>query len=203
MGPLRTQTAIFLGAEEIAVARGRCEGIQIHGFDWAEIRCTLGDNARAVLLRRHNPKRHKTGHAEFSKRRFAMNRESSVSPQAIMAEAVLDATKKGRTLEVEEMSRLFLDLKKKGVPLGEIALRKVPGGVYSEDAEAFVGRFLAAGYAEARSPIKFSERGLEICRDIVQKEIAENLENLQVAFSALGFETPKPLAVRREQPQLV
>lgn len=131
-----------------------------------------------------------------------MNPVSSISPQVIMAEAVLDATKKGRPLEVEGMSKLFLDLKKKGIALGEIALRRVPGGVYSEDAEAFVGRFLAAGYAVARSPITFSDRGLEICRDIVQKEIAQkkgegNLDNLRAAFSALGFEAPNPEAERR------
>jgi hypothetical protein len=123
-----------------------------------------------------------------------MNQEPFVSPQAIMAEAVLEAHNKGFLLEVEGMSKLFLDLKKKGIILGEIALRKVPGGVYSEDAEAFVGSFLAAGYAEARSPIKFLDPGLKICRDIVQKEIAENFENLQAAFSALGFEAPKPQA---------
>lgn len=119
-----------------------------------------------------------------------MNQESPVSPQVIMAEAVLDATKKGTMLEVEGMSKLFLDLKKMGIALGEIALRKVPGGVYSEDAEAFVGRFLAAGYAVARSPIKFNPRGLEICREIVQKEIKENPENVRAAFCALGFEAP-------------
>ncbi len=131
-----------------------------------------------------------------------MNPVSSISPQAIMAEAVSDATKNGRTLEVEEMSKLFLDLKKKGIALGEVALRKVPGGVYSEDAEAFVGRFLAAGYAEARSPIKFLDRGLEICREIVRKEIAEkeaegNLDSLRAAFSALGFEWPNSEVERR------
>ena len=126
-----------------------------------------------------------------------MNQVSSVSPQAIMAAAVLEANKKGCPLEVEEMSMLFLNLKKKGIELGEVALRKVPGGVYSEDAEAFVGRFLAAGYAEARSPIKFSDPGLEICREILQKEIEGNPENLRAAFSALGFEAPNPEAERR------
>ena len=74
---------------------------------------------------------------------------------------------------------------------------KVPGGVYSEDAEAFVGRFLAAGYAQARSPIKFSERGLEICQEIVRKEREGNLDNLRAAFSALGFEAPNPGVERR------
>ena len=68
-----------------------------------------------------------------------MNQGLPVSPQVIMAQAVLDATEKGVPLEIEEMSRLFVDLEKKGIATGQIALRKVPGGVYSEDAEAFVG----------------------------------------------------------------
>ena len=127
-----------------------------------------------------------------------MNQVSSVSPQPIMAAAVLDANRRGCPLEVEGMSKLFLDLKKKGIELGEIALRKVPGGrVYSEDAEAFVGRFLAAGYAEARSPIKFLDPGLKICQEILQKEIEGNPDNLRAAFSALGFQEPNPEAERR------
>ena len=117
-----------------------------------------------------------------------MNQGSSVSPQAIMAAAVLNAKKRDVQLQVEGMSKLFLDLKEKGIGLGQIALRKVPGGVYSEDAEAFVGRFLAAGYATARSPIDFSEKGLSICKNIVKKESDRNPENLRSALSVLGFD---------------
>src|ERR1700683_2983232 len=95
-----------------------------------------------------------------------MNHTVSVSPQAIMAAAVLDADTKGVFLEVEQISKLFLDLERSGIDVGQVALRKVPGGVYSDDAEAFVGRFLAAGYAQARSPIMFKEKGIEICRTI-------------------------------------
>jgi hypothetical protein len=119
-----------------------------------------------------------------------MNQCSSVSPQAIMAAAVLNAKKRDIQLYVEEISKLFLDLEQKGIGLGQIALRKVPGGVYSEDAEAFVGRFLAAGYATARSPIDFSEKGLSICESIVKKESDRNRENLRTALSALGFDAP-------------
>jgi hypothetical protein len=122
-----------------------------------------------------------------------MNQAGSVSPQAIMAAAVLDANTKGTTLEIEGVSELFLQLEKKGIDLGQIALRKVPGGVYSDDAEAFVGRFLAAGYATARSPINFSDKGVEICKKIVDKEYKQNSENLKMALSALGlsFQEPK------------
>jgi hypothetical protein len=116
--------------------------------------------------------------------------QTRVSPQAIMAAAVLDATTKGEHLEIEGVSKLFLELEKKGIGLGEIALRKVPGGVYSDDAEAFVGRFLAAGYATARSPIKFSEEGVAICKQIVEKELVQNSANLQAALSVLGISVP-------------
>src|SRR6202158_6388236 len=79
-----------------------------------------------------------------------MNQNISVSPQAIMAAAVLDANTRGSKLEIEQISMLFLDLERIGIGVGDIALRKVPGGVYSDDAEAFVGRFLAAGVTHAR-----------------------------------------------------
>jgi len=119
-----------------------------------------------------------------------MNQARSVSPQAIMAAAVLDAKTKGASLEIEGVSKLFLELEKSGIDLGQIALRKVPGGVYSDDAEAFVGRFLAAGYATARSPISFGEKGIEICKSIVKKECEGNSDNLRRALSALGLTMP-------------
>lgn len=120
-----------------------------------------------------------------------MNQLRSVSPQAIMAAAVLNANAKGETLEIEGISNLFLELEKKGIGLGQIALRKVPGGVYSDDAEAFVGRFLAAGYATARSPIKFEANGVEICKEIVKKERSQNPTNLKAALSVLGLTDPE------------
>jgi len=119
-----------------------------------------------------------------------MNQTISVSPQAIMAAAVLDANTRGSKLEIEQISMLFLDLERIGIGVGDIALRKVPGGVYSDDAEAFVGRFLAAGYAQARSPILFKEKGIEICRSIVEKEREQNSDNLRAALSALRLNMP-------------
>ena len=92
-------------------------------------------------------------------------------------------------IEVEQISKLFLDLERAGIGVGQIALRKVPGGVYSDDAEAFVGRFLAAGYAQARSPIVFKEKGIEICKSIVAKETEQNSRNFTTALSALGLTT--------------
>lgn len=118
-----------------------------------------------------------------------MNQQISVSPQAIMAAAVLKAKKSGEDLEIEGISKLFFDAEEKGVDLGQIALRKIPGGeLYSEDAEAFVGRFLAAGYATARSPIDFLPTGIEICKEIIERESKKNPENLTAALSLLGLQ---------------
>src|SRR6266851_4767852 len=102
---------------EIAVARGRCDDVQGDGLDWAGIRCSWAAGRIRCAWRRRNRKRHKIGTPSFRKGDSSMNQVSSISPQAIMAEAVSDATKKGRTLDVEGMSRLFLDLKKKGIAL--------------------------------------------------------------------------------------
>jgi hypothetical protein len=118
-----------------------------------------------------------------------MNQQISVSPQAIMAKAVVNAKSRSVPLKIEEISRLFFDAEEKGVNLGQIALRKVPGGeLYSEDAEAFVGRFLAAGYATARSPIDFSDEGIEICKRIIEKESQKNADNFTAALSLLGLD---------------
>lgn len=114
----------------------------------------------------------------------------AITPEAVMAIAVLKANQAGRPLEIEDISGLFVELKNSGVPVGEVALRKVPGAFYSEDVEAFVGRLLAAGdsYATARSPIKFEQDGLRICRTILHREFEDNEENLAKLASALGFD---------------
>jgi hypothetical protein len=118
-----------------------------------------------------------------------MNQYMSVSPQVIMAAAVVNAKKRSVPLEIEGISRLFFDAEQKGVDLGQIALRRVPGGeLYSEDAEAFVGRFLAAGYATARSPVNFSEKGIEICKGIIENESKKDSEKLKAVLGLLGLE---------------
>ena len=111
-----------------------------------------------------------------------------ISPQAVIATAVLKAYDANTPLEIEDISRLFLDLKNKGIQLVDVALRKVPGGVYSEDVEAFVGRQLAAGYARARSPITFEEDGLRICKRIVQEEFKLNEDGLRALVEAMEYD---------------
>jgi hypothetical protein len=120
-----------------------------------------------------------------------MDMASAVSPESVIAAKLLQAKEKGRSLEIEDISRTLLDLEEKGFDLGDTALRRVPGGVYSEDVEAFVGRMLAAGYAKARSPIEVFEDGLRVCKLIVQEEYKENRESFEAVAGVLEFDTAR------------
>lgn len=98
----------------------------------------------------------------------------TIAPQSVIALSVLEAKKIGRSIEIETISQVLFDLKKQGFNVGEIAFRRVPRGVYSEDVEAFVGRLLSAGYARARSPIEFFDDGIRVCQTIVDEELRDN-----------------------------
>ena len=111
-----------------------------------------------------------------------------VSPEAIMACAVLRATTAKQDLLIEHISDLFVQIREKGLEVEKVALRRIPGGVYSEDVEAFVGRLLAAGYAVARSPIDVRDRGLRICKEIIKEELESSPENFPKVAKALGFD---------------
>ena len=105
-----------------------------------------------------------------------------------MAMAVLDASVEGKGLRIEDISELFVDLERAQIRVHDVALRSVPDGYYSEDVESFVGRFLAAGYAKARSPIRFYESGLKVCRDMVQKALGEKGDEVRKVAGALKFD---------------
>ena len=113
---------------------------------------------------------------------------SPVSPEAIMACAVIEWRKANRDLLIEDVSELFGKIRERGLPVERVALRRIPGGLYSEDVEAFVGRLLAAGYASARSPIIVHDRGLEICKEIVKEELESSPETFPEVARSLGFD---------------
>lgn len=110
----------------------------------------------------------------------------AATPEVVMAIAVINAKRRGEKLQVADISERFLELQAKGLDVGDVALRKIPGGVYSEDVEAFVGRFLAAGFAKARSPIDFLDEGIQVCRAIVDNERQRDPAALRATVEALG-----------------
>jgi hypothetical protein len=112
-------------------------------------------------------------------------------PETIMAMAVLDASAAGKGLRIEDISKLFADLEGTDVRVRDVALRSVPDGLYSEDVESFVGRFLAAGYAKARSPVKFYNSGLRVCREMVQNAFRENGDEVRKVAKVLKYDLDK------------
>jgi hypothetical protein len=67
---------------------------------------------------------------------------------------------------VRDVSDIFFGLRQRGLRFRDLALRKIPGGYYSEDVETFVGQLLSMGYATRRSPIKLTPEGERFCQEI-------------------------------------
>ncbi|MGB6941803.1 MAG: hypothetical protein WBE37_05380 [Bryobacteraceae bacterium] len=111
-----------------------------------------------------------------------------VTPETIIALALLKARATGTSIRIEDVSALFGEARKRGLELEKVALRRVPGGLYSEDVEAFAGRLFAAGYAKARSPITLEEKGVRICEEIVGEELRRNPESLRTVASVLDLD---------------
>jgi hypothetical protein len=107
---------------------------------------------------------------------------TAIRRDALLAKVVDAALPKHGSDElpsIERISFLLFELKKADIDLGEIALRRVPGGFYSEDVETFVGHYLAAGYAEQLSPVKLTDRGKVVLAETIAEERRDNPEVLR------------------------
>ena len=107
---------------------------------------------------------------------------TTIRRDVILAEVVNAALPKhgsDQLPSIERISSLLFGLKKACIDLGEIALRRVPGGFYSEDVETFVGHYLAAGYALQFSPVTLTDRGKEVLAETIAEERKENPDLLQ------------------------
>jgi hypothetical protein len=73
--------------------------------------------------------------------------ESMIRREFLLAAAVRAAyrqsTKDEKPTRIEDISRNLFSLSQSGINLGEISLKRIPGGrFYSEDVEILVGHFL-------------------------------------------------------------
>jgi hypothetical protein len=88
---------------------------------------------------------------------------------------------------IEDISSLLFKLRNAGVDLGEISLRRIPGGgFYSEDIEALIGHYLAAGFADQRSPVTLTEKGRQALTEIITTEREENPSAIKQLEEVLG-----------------
>jgi hypothetical protein len=113
---------------------------------------------------------------------------AAVSPEVVMACAIVAAKRAGQPVRIENVSGLFAKLRQEKVDdVGKVALRRIPRGLYSEDVEAFFGRLVSGGFATARSPIDVNERGIQLCLEMINEETESNPEALQKVADVLGF----------------
>src|SRR5260370_12569341 len=86
---------------------------------------------------------------------------TTIRQEALLAAALLAAIAKrgsqGLT-KIEDVSALLFKLRNAGIDIGEVALRRVPGGFYSEDIEALIGHYIACGYAEHITPLTLTDK---------------------------------------------
>lgn len=111
-----------------------------------------------------------------------------VTPVSVMALALVGAHRLKQDIRIEDVSALFVPLRAQGLGGADVALRRVPRGVYSEDVEAFVGGLLAGNYATARSPITLYDNGVRICCEIVQKAYARDPTTFGSIAKALNLD---------------
>ncbi len=60
---------------------------------------------------------------------------TTIRQDVLLTAAIMAASLKHAS-SIEDISSLLIQLKKSGIDLGEIALRRVPSGFYSEDVES-------------------------------------------------------------------
>ena len=116
---------------------------------------------------------------------------AAISPESVMACGIIATRNANKNIRIEDISALFYTLHQRGVEgVGRVALRRVPSGFYSEDVEAFFGRLLAGGFAEAFSPLKVGDEGIRLCMEMVNEEMQSHPEAFRQVAEVLGFDVP-------------
>src|SRR6266852_2857135 len=114
---------------------------------------------------------------------------AAISPESVMAYGIIAIRNSKKTIRIEDVSALFDTLHQRGVEeVGRVALRRIPSGFYSEDVEAFFGRLLAGGFADAFSPLAVKEEGMQLCREMVNEEMESHPEAFRKVAEVLGFD---------------
>jgi hypothetical protein len=126
-------------------------------------------------------------------------KQETINGQAAMALALLSAWEEKHTCEdcgptLEDVSLRILTLLSGNITVHDLGLRKVPGGVYSDEVETFVGHLLAEGLATHRSPIRLRPQGEKLLGTIIRVESKEHAEAVQRAAGLLNLDTSELLA---------
>jgi hypothetical protein len=115
---------------------------------------------------------------------------AEIKQEVLLAAAVLAAYKKAKESQkpakIEDIARSLFDLKQAGINLGELSLKRIPGGFYSEDVEMLIGHYLDAKFATKRSPVQLSEAGWSLLSSIIADQKRQNPNSLERVEQILG-----------------
>lgn len=109
----------------------------------------------------------------------------SIKQDALLATTILFAFRHQSEAEIEDISRLLYKLRSSHIDIGEIDLRRIPGGFYSEYVEILVSHYLDSGFVDQKSPLKLKPKGVELLEEIVAEERRDNPEGLKQVEQAL------------------
>jgi hypothetical protein len=116
--------------------------------------------------------------------------ESTIPREFLLAAAVKAAyrqsDKEQKPTRIEDISRNLFSLSQSGISLGEISLKRIPGGFYSEDVEILVGHFLDANFAVRRSPVQLTKEGEKVLDTIIHQEKKKNPAGVRKIEAVLG-----------------
>ncbi|MEX1063879.1 MAG: hypothetical protein WD898_00935 [Candidatus Paceibacterota bacterium] len=110
--------------------------------------------------------------------------ESRLGAVVVMATSLYLAEVFSRRLSVEDLSAILHGLEEEGLDVEPVAMRRVPGGVYSENVAHWIGMLEAFGCGRADSctkPIELNSSGWQIVHEIISKERTQNADFLRVS----------------------
>ena len=126
-------------------------------------------------------------------------RKQAINGQAAIALALLSAWEGERNDKrggptVEDVSERICTLLDGRIDMRDLGLRRIPGGVYSEEVETFVGHLLAEGLATHRSPIRLTSQGEKLLCTIIRLDSKEHPEAIRRAAEVLRLNASELLA---------
>jgi hypothetical protein len=124
--------------------------------------------------------------------------KESINGHAAIALALLSAWEDKRRERtggptLQEISTRISTLLDENIAIHDLGLRRVPGGVYSEEVETFVGHLLAEGLATHRSPVQLTSDGEKLLRMIIRVESRDHANTIRRAGELLKLNTSELL----------
>jgi hypothetical protein len=92
--------------------------------------------------------------------------------------------KTGKQLYIEDLSEYLIQLEKEGIDISRIALSRSLNKYWSEDIAQFVSEGLVFGFLRQKSPLEFTDRCVEVCKNAIESRLSSRKELLPLLAKA-------------------